>query len=160
MKRILFVSVILVIMLLNACVSSTSTSAFATNTPTTATPNSTAIAVTAEALFTTYYGDNTVAADAEYKGKTIQDSGEATAIGYDSSGIPYIELSGGWPQWSYELDMSLSSMGVQCFFSLNDKSALAQLPLNQNVKIQGRCAGYDIDLDEDNVILDNCNLVK
>jgi len=148
------------ITLFSACVVSIPSSAPATITTNATTSKSTQVEVTAEALFTTYYGDNTVAADAEYKGKTIQVSGEATAIGYDSSGIPYIELSGGWPQWSYELDMSLSSMGVQCFFSLNDKSALAQLPLNQNVKIQGRCAGYDIDLDEDNVILDNCNLVK
>jgi hypothetical protein len=56
--------------------------------------------------------------------------------------------------------MALSSMGVQCFFNIDDKSALAQLPLNQNVKIQGQCACYDIDLDEDNIILDNCTLVK
>jgi ABC-type glycerol-3-phosphate transport system substrate-binding protein len=91
MKRILCVSVILVTMLLSACVGSSSTPALATNTTTTTTPNSTAIAVTAEALFYAYHNSDTVRADAEYKGKTIQVSGEATAIGYDSSGIPYIE---------------------------------------------------------------------
>jgi len=160
MKRILCASVILVIMFLSACVGSSSTPVPATNTKTTTTHKSTVIAVTAEALFTAYHNSNTVAADAEYKGNTLQVSGEITAMGYNSSGIPYIELSGGYPTWSYQLDMALSSMGVQCFFNIDDKSALAQLPLNQNVKIQGQCACYDIDLDEDNIILDNCTLVK
>jgi len=93
MKRILFVAVILVIMFLSACAANISPSATATNTMTTTT---TAIEVTAEALFTSYPNNNTVAADAEYKDKTLQVSGEAMAIGYDSSGTPYVELSGGW----------------------------------------------------------------
>jgi tRNA_anti-like len=160
MKRILLVFVILTTVFLSACAVNTSTSAPAINTVTTKMPNSTVIEVTAEALFTAYHNGNKVAGDDEYKGKTIQVSGEAMALGYNSSGIPYIELSGGWQTWSYQLDMAMSSMGVQCCFSLNDESALAQLPLNQNVKIQGQCAGYDFDLDEDNVILDNCSLVK
>lgn len=160
MKRILCASVILVMMLLSACVGSSSTPAPATNTTTTTTLKSTVIAVTAETLFTAYPNNNTVVADAEYKGKTLQVSGEVTATGPDSSGVPYIELLGGGLTWSEGFEMGLSSSGVQCFFNLNDKSALAQLPLNQNVKIQGQCAGYNIDLDEDNVILDNCSLVK
>ena len=160
MKRIICASVILVIMLLNACVASASTPASETNTTTTATLKSTVIPITAEALFAAYHNGDTLAADSEYKDNILQVSGEVTAIGYDSSGIPYIELSGGYPTWSYQLDMALSSMGVQCFFNPSNKSALAQLPLNQNLKIQGQCAGYDIDLDEDNIILDNCSLVK
>jgi hypothetical protein len=160
MKRILCVWVILVIMFLNACTGSTSTPALATNATTTTTLRSTPIEVTAEALFNSYCNGDTLAANSEYKDKTIQVSGEVTAMGYNSSGTPYVELSGGWPTWSYQLDMALSSMGVQCFFNLSDKSTLAQLPLNQNVKIQGQCAGYDIDLDEDNIILENCTLVK
>ena len=137
-----------------------STSAPANSTVTATMPNSTVIEVTAEALFTAYHNGNKVAADDEYKGKTIQVSGEAMAIGYNSSGIPYIELSGGGLTLSERLEMGLSSTGVQCFFNLNDESALAQLPLNQSVKIQGQCAGYDFDLDEDNIVLDNCTLVK
>jgi hypothetical protein len=87
-------------------------------------------------------------------------SGEVTAISDDSSGMPYVELSGGGLSWSEQLEMGLSSTGVQCLFSLKNKSGLAQLQLNQTVKIQGQCSGSDIDFSEDIVILDNCILVK
>jgi hypothetical protein len=123
-------------------------------------PESTPIQVNAQQLFSAYYQNNIIAADLEYKSKTIQISGEAMVIGNDDSGTPYIELWGGTPTSSYSSGMGLSSMGVQCFFSSNDETALAQLALNQTVMIQGTCSGYDTDYEEDNVIINNCSLVK
>jgi hypothetical protein len=160
MKRILYIAPILVIIFLNACAANTSISAPETKTLTTTTLNSSTIEVTAETLFTAYHNNNTAEANAEYKGKTLQVSGEVTAISDDSSGMPYVELSGGGLSWSEQLEMGLSSTGVQCLFSLKNKSGLAQLQLNQTVKIQGQCSGSDIDFSEDIVILDNCILVK
>ena len=162
MKLILFLSIILVTIFSSACVATvnTATSTTATITANTSTPKSTVIEVNAQQLFSAYYKSNIIAADTKYKGKTLQVSGAVGVITIDDSGIPYIELWGGQPTSAYESGMGLTSLGVQCFFSIKDMPALSQLTLNQNVTIKGTGASWNTDYEEDNVILDNCTLVQ
>jgi tRNA_anti-like len=113
----------------------------------TTTPTSTAIAVAAQDLWAAYNNNNAVAADALYKGKTIQISGVESSVDEDTSGNPYILFAAPWPD---------NLMGVCCKFSSNNEAALAQLTTNQNVTIQGTCTGYN-GMD---VIIENCKLVQ
>jgi hypothetical protein len=113
----------------------------------TSAPTSTAIEVSAQDLWAAYNNNNAVAADALYKSKTLTIPGEESSVDEDTSGNPYILFAAPWPD---------NLMGVCCKFSTNNEAALAQLTTNQNITIQGTCAGYN-GMD---VIIENCKLVQ
>ncbi len=111
---------------------------------TTDTTTPSVIHVTAQELCSAYEA-NEVAADAEYKGKTLEIYGMVYDIGKDILDKPYIELLG----------ENIYVWGVQCMFDSNYESQIAQLVKGQNVTIRGRCTGYII-----NVLVEDCILVN
>jgi len=101
------------------------------------------IRVTASELYAAYYQGNAIAADAKYKGKTLEVSGTVTAVDKDILGIPYLELG------------VMYIVGVRCNFRSEDESTLAQLHVGQAVTVRGICTGYLVD-----VTLEDCSLVS
>jgi aspartyl/asparaginyl-tRNA synthetase len=83
------------------------------------------------------YKANEVAADAQYKGKTVQVTGIVDSIGKDILDTAYVTLTEGG---EYEM------WGVQCMFAEKYESELAQLSKGQTVTIQGKVEGYLINV--------------
>jgi hypothetical protein len=91
------------------------------------------------------YNANQVAADAKYKGKILSVSGTVNDVGIDIIDTPYVMLG---------TEQLLSA--VQCMFSKQDESMLAQLSKGQSLRIQGKCDGLGII----SVMLSNCLIQK
>lgn len=103
-----------------------------------------AIKVSASQLSADYKA-NQVAADAKYKGKTVEVTGTISSIGKDILDTPYVTLSGS--------DV-LSS--VQCMFDKSDADQLATLAKDTRITLTGKVKGEMVI----NVLLDNCSIVK
>ncbi len=102
------------------------------------TPPPTAIEVTAQELYSAYEA-NQVAADAQYKDKTLKISGTVIEIGKDIFDTPYVMLQGGTTYLE-------SMMGVRCEFNREYESELAQLAKGDTVIIQGEVSSYMVDV--------------
>ena len=97
--------------------------------------------LTAQQLLAAYTA-NEIAADAEYKGKTIVLAGFVQNIGKDILGAPYIALEAG-----------PSAFGVvQAMFPRSDESRLAGITKGQRVEVRCTCSGKLM-----NVILRECS---
>lgn len=112
---------------------------------TTSAPQQPAVVITASQLVGAYQA-NQVAADAKYKGQTIQVSGKIDGIGKDILDDPYVSLTG---------DPTNPLADVQCQFSQNDEAALASLSKGQQVTLQGTGKGMTIETVE----IRNCSIV-
>lgn len=104
-----------------------------------------AIKVTALEL-STAYKDNEVAADQQYKGKTVEVSGTVDTIGKDILDTPYIAFAG--EQYAI-IDR------VQCMFSKSDESQLATVKKGQKITLRGEVSGK-----MGNVIVNGCSIVQ
>ncbi|MCZ7649518.1 MAG: OB-fold putative lipoprotein [Planctomycetota bacterium] len=88
------------------------------------------------------YEANEVGADARYKDKVVEVTGEVNHVGKDLFNDPYVTL---------KTDNVLLS--VQCFFKEKDAGQLGSLSKGLRVNIRGRCDGK-----MGNVILKDCEL--
>lgn len=102
-----------------------------------------AIKITATELYQAY-NDNEVGADEKYKGKLIEVTGVISDIGKDLLDTPYVSI---------KTDDIIGT--VQCMFSKDDASLLANLKKDEQITIRGKCKGYLM-----NVLLENCEIVK
>ena len=125
MKKILFVSLILMVLLLGACARKTPTN------PNTLPPSPTPIEITAAQLYKEYT-KNAAAADKKYLGRELSVSGAVQEIGKETSGTPFLLLAAG---------DNLTS-GVYCTFPGNYDTILAKLTTGQKVTITGIGAGF------------------
>tara|TARA_B100000809_G_scaffold219291_1_gene226414 strand:+ start:420 stop:866 length:447 start_codon:yes stop_codon:yes gene_type:complete len=91
--------------------------------------SSVAVRVTATQLFADYEA-NEVSADEKYKGKAVLVSGTIENIGKDLLDTMYVSLKTDNP-----------IIGVQCMFSDEHKSQLANAAKGQRVTIKGKCDG-------------------
>lgn len=82
------------------------------------------------ATLVTDYDANEVAADAKYKGKTLQVSGTIDTIGKDMLDSIYVSIDGGHPL-----------RHVQAFFDASDAPRIAALKKGGTITVQGRCDG-------------------
>ncbi len=103
------------------------------------------IKVTALAL-STAYKDNEVAADAKYKGQTVEITGTVDTIGKDILDTPYIALA--TTQYAI-IDR------VQCMFSKSDETQLATVSKGQNITLRGEVSG-----NSGNIIVNGCSIVQ
>lgn len=103
-----------------------------------------AIKVTALAL-STAYKDNEVAADAKYKGQTVEITGTVDTIGKDILDTPYIALA--TTQYAI-IDR------IQCMFSKSDEPQLAAVTKGQSITLRGEVTGKI-----GNVIVNGCSIV-
>lgn len=92
------------------------------------------------------YNANKVAADAKYKGKTLEISGVIDNIGKDIVDTPYVTLKG----------RELSLFGVQCMFGKTDEPKLATLSKGRNITLRGEMSGELIG----NVVVRSCQIVE
>jgi hypothetical protein len=143
------VLIILVIAAASAKGSTVAATAPSVSAPTTSATTQTQqapIVVTATKLVSDYEA-NQVAADAKYKGQTLQISGTVASIGTDLMSDPYVQLNG---------DPMNPLANVQCAFSQSDESALATLVKGQQITFQGTGEGMTIETVE----ADNCSIVQ
>jgi hypothetical protein len=91
------------------------------------------------------YNANQLVANAKYKGKILNVSGMVNDIDTGLTDTPYVMLGSG---------QLLSA--VQCTFSKQDVSMLAQLSRGQSLRIQGKCDGVFIT----GVVLSSCVIQK
>jgi hypothetical protein len=96
--------------------------------------------LTAQQLFAAYAA-NEVAADATYKGKTVEFSGTVESIGKDILDTPYLSLDAG----------SATFGSVQAMFGRSDEAELARVSKGQRVVLRCTCSGKLM-----NVIMRNC----
>lgn len=104
-----------------------------------------AIKVTALAL-SSAYKDNEVAADAKYKGQTVEITGTVDTIGKDILDTPYIALA--TTQYAI-IDR------IQCMFSKSDEPQLATVTKGQNITLRGEVSGK-----MGNVVVNGCSIVQ
>jgi hypothetical protein len=98
--------------------------------------------VTADQLYNEYSA-NSVAADAKYKGKTVDVTGEIQRIGKDFLGSAYVVIGGrGF------ID------GVQCIFPQTEETVVASLSQRGMISVQGEVSGK-----MGFVLLRNCRVV-
>ena len=95
----------------------------------TPTPKEAVVKVTATELYAAYKA-NEIAADDQYKGKTLEVTGIVDSIGKDILDTPYIQLEGG-----------NSFSGVQCMLSKDESSKAASVKKGQKITLQGRGDG-------------------
>ena len=94
------------------------------------------------------YQDNAIAADAKYKGKKLQVTGEIEDIYREISGNPYVTFNvGGKYSFKY----------VRLTFKKSEESKVASLSKGQTITVRGICKGA---LLSTTVSLDDCELVK
>ena len=134
MKRSLVVALVAMVFILGACV-----------TPTIDVAEQPSARITAPDLYAAY-DNNTVAADALYKGKVVDVRGYIYNIGKDLiMDTPYVTLTDGG---------EYTMLGVQCMFTSNDERVLSSLHKGMLVTIRGRCDGQIF-----NVQLEGCILI-
>jgi len=92
------------------------------------------------------YKDNEVRADSEYKGKTVEFSGIASAIAKDITDNIYITVGHG--EW-------LEMPEIQCFFDDNLARQAAQITKGQRVRLRGRVQGKMM-----NVLIKDCEFIN
>ena len=93
------------------------------------------------------YKANEIAADAKYKGNTLEVSGTISDIGTDVLNTPYVTFNTG----------EYSFLGVQCMFGESDSPVLAKLSKGQALTVRGSVEGGGKVM---NVLLNNCQIVK
>lgn len=98
----------------------------------------------AAVLLVSNYEANEVAADQNYKGKTLLVTGTVDDIGRDIMKTLYLTLTGVGPL-----------ANVQCYFAQSHESQLAGLSKGMNVLVKGQCDGKMM-----NVHLRGCTLEK
>lgn len=134
-------------------VSDTNTISTTTSTPTTQTSitqDSTPVEEKKDYIEVDYetlyqeYQDNPIAADAKYKGKKLQLTGEVNNIDREIAGNTYIEFEIGFLQ------------DVRLTFKKSEESKVAQLSKGQTVTVRGICKGT---LLSTTVSLTDCELV-
>src|SRR5262249_40636627 len=91
------------------------------------------------------YGENVVAADGKYKGKTLEVSGDVLRVVRSKPGKVTVEL-----------DAEEGDGLIRCDFPAKESQTLGAVKAGLKVVIRGRCAG---NVDEF-VTLDGCSLVK
>ena len=101
-----------------------------------------AIKITATKLYGDYKA-NEVAADASYKGKTLEITGTVSDIKKDITDTLYVTLKG---------DQYFGD--VQCYFNDKYTSQLASLKKGQQLTVMGKCDGLLM-----NVLVKNCDIV-
>lgn len=153
MKKVIsVVTVVMLVITLVACVPlpapSPTPTPSSTPIPTPApapTPEPSVIRVTAVDLWKAYDA-NEVAADAMYRGKTLEISGAIDEIGKDLLDTPYVNLRTKFSEiiLPYPHDSLVTTAGrVKCIFDSKHESQLAHLVKGQEVTIQGECSGYN-----------------
>lgn len=108
-------------------------------------PKIEAIKVTAAQVVADYKA-NEVAADAKYKGKTLEISGAIETIGKDIADTPYITF--------YTSEYAIIDK-VQCVFSRSDEEVLAELSKGQKITVQGEVSGKF-----GNILVKQCKVVN
>jgi len=107
-------------------------------------PQKEAIKVSATTLVSDY-GANEVSADQKYKTNLVQVSGIIQSIGKDILDNPYISLKGD----------QYGVINIQCMFSKNSETELAQVTKGQNITLSGTVSGKMM-----NIIVNDCKIVK
>lgn len=108
-------------------------------------PKVEAVKITAAQVVADYKA-NEVAADAKYKGKTLEISGTIETIGKDIADTPYITF--------YTSEYAIIDK-VQCAFSKSDEVVLAELSKGQKITVQGEVSGKF-----GNIIVKQCKVVN
>ena len=129
MKKLLLITLIIGTLLFSAC--------GAKKPATTAVPLPIDISAT---QLIKEYKNNAGAADKKYKDKELSVSGVVKEIGKETSGTPFLLLTG---------SSANETTGVYCTFFDNYDSILAKLHIGQDVGITGICKGFNT-----NVLLD------
>lgn len=93
------------------------------------------------------YENNGVAADNDYKGKLLKISGTVKSIDVDVANRPYVLLA--------DVRNEYAIIGVQCYFSEENKESLTSLNEGDSVVITGTCEGKVV-----NVSIKDCKLEK
>jgi hypothetical protein len=101
--------------------------------------------MTAPGMFAAYDG-NAIAADAKFKGKTIEVSGVVQSIGKDILSHAYIGLSGGG---------DFHIMVVQCYLDDAALPAAAEVQKGQSLRLIGK-----FDSKFGNILLKKCEILK
>lgn len=114
--------------------------------PTTSLSTPADVTITAEQLDTDY-DDNVAAADAKYKGKTIDVTGVVERVADDVK------------QYRMTVELTGNFSTVDCDFGTSDKSTLSSLKTGSTVTIRGKCIGRRTIDGEKYVTLENCVIV-
>jgi hypothetical protein len=93
------------------------------------------------------YDANEVAADAKYKGKTLEVTGNVKEIGKGVFGGQFVAMT---------LSKNQFMASVRCEFPKSAEGELSKLSKGQRVTIRGKCEGFTLDT----VHLEGCTLVK
>lgn len=80
------------------------------------------------------YESNEIAADSEFKGKTIEVTGKVNKIGTSLFGNPYVDMKAD----TYGFNL------LQFDFSKNDLDKLATLKEDQTITIRAKCTGWSV----------------
>ncbi|MFA5750782.1 MAG: hypothetical protein WC898_00625 [Candidatus Paceibacterota bacterium] len=107
-------------------------------------PQKEAIKVSATTL-SNDYSANEVSADQKYKTNLVEISGIVYSIGKDILDTPYVSLKGD----------QYGVMNIQCMFSKNNETELAQVTKGQNITLSGTVSGKMM-----NIIVNDCKIVK
>jgi amino acid permease len=107
-------------------------------------PQKEAIKVTATTL-SNDYSANEVSADQKYKTNLVEISGIVYSIGKDILDTPYVSLKGD----------QYGVMNIQCMFSKNNETELAQVTKGQNITLLGTVSGKMM-----NILVNDCKIVK
>jgi hypothetical protein len=92
------------------------------------------------------YEQNGIAADRDYKGKTVMVQGVVLIIDKDILGSPFVVLGRG---------AQFEILGVQCAFSRKHEAELVSLSKGIVITVIGKCKGKF-----GNVVLDDCYITK
>ena len=94
------------------------------------------------------YMDNPIAADAKYKGKILELTGEVYTIDREIAGNPYI---------TFNIGGEYSFQDVRITFKKSEEEKVTKLKKGQEVTIRGECRGT---LLSTTVSLDDCEIVE
>lgn len=119
------------------------------------------IEITAEKLYIEYE-EQQLAADTEYKDRTLRVSGKIYTFGKTTSIIglsqkeelPYLILDGGRAESS--IPGLLDIWGTQCIFPAGSTAVLAKLAKGDEVVVEGKCIGGQMRF----VVLTDCYLIS
>jgi hypothetical protein len=145
-KRMFVVYAVLVLLLIGSIGGSKGSSSTETQAAGQSAPTEPAITVTAFKMAADYK-ENEVAADAKYKGKTVEISGIVDTIGKDILDTPYIAFA---TENQYEVIDR-----VQCMFGKNDIDALAKVTKGQKITLRGEVSGLT-----GNILVNDCQIVQ
>lgn len=95
----------------------------------------------------TAYDENAVAADKEYKDKTLKITGTISSIGVDIAEQAYLVLT--------DENDPYAILGVQCYFEKEQEDTLTNLKEGDTVTLTGTCEGKVI-----NVSVKDCQLAE